>query len=575
MVDRAYDGPYHRIMSDNMGFESAFFWFNASFIFALITLISFIVSLPFTAKVIVQSFRDVHRTTWIVLIVVLVASIIACQFVPHAPWQPNGHGYVIASQILKGDALRLVELTLIHGHAWSLVLGGIHRYIFLGLLRVYDVNVVISTLGLIMAFLLTRLLSGKDLTALATTIVLAIMPIRLRLAATETMTPIVEFFMLAALLYFALWLRTQVVLMLAMGLMSLALAMQCRLEFVFFGPAMALGALLAVDAKRLLLTLRDPTTWVLLLAFLIIIAPWVIFLFLGGDERISEIPSRVGMTQLLLKNRQGLFTPIFEGAYTPVTLLLPVCMGVVALLIANRKLLGFFLLAWFVPAFLYSPFTDCVSTYIRTAGTYLYSVAFLAGSGIEWICEQFRKLRIPSWMGFIVIALIVMSSYPFCISFLLKVYMVQKEYHFLDEASLLLPEKATIVLLSEGDDKPGLLMNRRYQRFGLDSTVKRRSFISVSEAIRNKGSLVSRSDVFFYLGLPCYIVPEFRDEPRNTADESWIHPSCLAVEETFTLQPVLETKVDGDLLGLDIEKPVTDSVKIGLYRITGVRHPVP
>jgi hypothetical protein len=558
-------------------------WFHLSHLFTFAVLLLFLAGAAVTLPQVTRELAGVRRLAWVALVAIVAADVIMVRlWVPHAAWQPSEHGFAVVTQIERGlKGLERLELAMNHGHAWSIVLGGLQRVVLRGSLTVFEINHALSVAGLVVAFVLARVLSGTDRVAVLATLALAALPMRLRLSATETMNACLELFLLSAFLYLALWSRTGRRSLLPVGLAALALAMQCRLEFVLFGPVLAGALVLAVTRGRLAARLREAGTWLSLAGFLAAVAPWLIYLALSGDPRLRRTPDILPRLLGPLIESPGAFTPWTDPSWTPVAFGALVLAGQWFLARRDLPLLVFADVFCLALALLYSHQADSVSTRVRTAATCAFPFALVAGYGMDGLLALAQRVpRLPRAAGAaaaVALAGSIAASFVPCVPALTRVHACQQEYAFLEEVERILPSPATLVTLTATDHGSAFVVTRHLEE-GFADTGSQRTVKSVAQALDAPDALlaVPGPDAYWYRGLPCRIPPVRPDTiPWRPLVEGpdWVHPACLAMEKRFALVPVAEREVEGggEHLGLSPERMVTERARIGLYRIVGVR----
>lgn len=521
-----------------------------------------------------EAFDEVSRGAWIALVVLVAGYLFLLQpFVPHAVWQPNTHGAAAAAGLMNGAVPS--DMMFTHGTGWFILLHSLQRYLFLDLVTVFTTAYIVSAASLVLLFLVARRLLRSDLAALASAAILALSPARLRIAATETQSVPVEFFLLASLLAFLLYIDSRKVRFLVLGLAGTALMLQCRLEFLAFGPYLIGLLFLAVRPGALLDPLRSRAGLAAMAAFVLAMTPWIVRLAVAIDPRTGEMSGHAGDVLHALRQDVGdwrvFLHPFFDPRYGPP--LFMVLFGAGAVVLARRNPRSLVLaVAALLPMTAFSGiYSDSVSTHFRTHAVSLCWAALVAGAGLDGIAGMTRRTPVRRGLLAVLAVASVAGLLPHA-DLLDERYSSQVEFNFLLEARERLPGKSRVAIL-DGTDDPDNTLGREYQRLLLapprhQDTV---TVIGLGALLDSPPDAVDGRETFVYLGAPCYIVPRRGRDPEPPEDASWENARCVRVRNEWVLDPVIETTLPRASNGFVGDHIQGDNRPIGLYRLRGRR----
>jgi hypothetical protein len=542
-------------------------------------LATFWIALAFLTPRIFRRFRDVSPWTWLALGVLLaVQATVIKPLIPHTVFFSNNHGIDVAA--IYRDTRVFVDVQTfaeVYGNTFWATLGWVQL-----LPRpptLYDVNFAMSQVSLVAVFLLVLSLFRSQSLSLLSALMLAWLPVRLRISVSESMFISAELYLVLALLLLVLFLQTEDFAYLVLDLVAIYLLVEARVEFMLLGPLVIVALLVATRPRKLGLIFRTPLTWVTLavLAALFVPRALVVLGAMGRNQMYTMVPTYMFHFD---HGWLGPFNVFFARAYTPLVYIALFAVGTVAMAFANRRMLGFLTFSWVAMTFVFSKYYFTVSCYIRRTIPVQFLLVILAAFGAWFLLRLTAgrpRLRAAAATGLVALLAVSVLGHR---DFLGRLYTMQQEHAFLERVRAVLPPDAPVVYRADEDDayiphalNRETLLSRWYQgRFlqrdsGADQVLSIRRF--EAEADRR-----IREGAFAYLGAPCYKLQGIDRSrpraPRRGPDvPDYVDPACARLREAYVLQPVLEQPINGPSLGFEYERIQGSNRPIGLYRILG------
>ena len=345
-----------------------------------------------------ERYREVGAREWVLLGLVLASVLLLERLVLHSVWHTNGFGFAQVAAAETGELWR-DQLALPHGLVHVLWLRALTLALtpFSG--TPFHGNFLLSTSSVLVFFLLVRGASGRQapLIALAATSLFAWLPLRLRIGASVSAYPLLEFLSLTMLLGLLLFADSGKRRPFLLAMLSLLLLFHTHAEAWVIGPALALLFLVVARRSALRPLLRDPWLGGALAVTLVAGATTAALQFRSGTTSMGGY-----LEQQLVRRLQEPLSALFVGSETglrPVSALLDpqltplpfigaVLLGVAALGLAAfrdaalRPIALFLLLS---AALLYGFYTLnllTLSDHVRLAVPYAFTFAWFAGFGV-------------------------------------------------------------------------------------------------------------------------------------------------------------------------------------------------
>lgn len=209
------------------------------------------------------------------LVLVGVAHLVVVTLaVPHAVWHTNNHDFEKLPGFWTHHAFMRGTLG-IHGATPYAVYRLVAAVVPGGLELPFHLTAVLASLTLPLFGVLLWAETGRARLAVAAPVLLALVPARLRMAATLDFFVLFELLLVLALVLAEVWSRTRRAEVLVGLVVALGLAMACHLEMLLAGPLILGLHLLARDRQAFWLALGHPAAW---LAGVVALAPHLVYL---------------------------------------------------------------------------------------------------------------------------------------------------------------------------------------------------------------------------------------------------------------------------------------------------------
>jgi len=264
--------------------EETLFWF-----YALVLIINFlliVISICLGYKDIVSGFKKIKKSTWIILIIILLFGFYLRMFVA-----PHSHHIFFDEDIYLNIAQNIAN----EGKACLCNYGdtencfncisnkqpyGLSAFyaIFFFLFGVSEtiavnVSVIIATFSILLVFLVSYLIFKKEKLSVYSALVFTLIPIHIRWSVTQALGPLLVFFSLLTILLFLIYLEKRNMFILFAFFCTLAYTCQIRPESMLMA-VVAASFFIFMDNK-IFKTVRDWKFLIALALFLILILPTV------------------------------------------------------------------------------------------------------------------------------------------------------------------------------------------------------------------------------------------------------------------------------------------------------------
>lgn len=560
-------------------------WFDASGTIALVVLLGLWIGTFASARAAGPAFRDVPKAAWIALAAIVLADILLVQqLAPHTVWHSFNHGIRRVAEIR--DGLDAPDLAQLHGHGYFVLMNALYHRIAFGAVSLFSLTWFVSVASGVLAFLLAWLHTSRASVALVAAVLMAVLPLRLRVGASEDMFVVLEFYLLATLVLLSLYSRTGKARFWHLALAALFLWMQTRAEALVLAPLTVAAWVVLRDPGAVAgLVRREGRGRLAGLAVLIAASvPWVIAAFETRDHRIASTPLSLLSRPMPLGALDG---PFFDPSATPIPFLVAFIAGMVALAVRDRRLALAVVVFWAPAAWFYAHFDDSFSTWVRCGMATRSILVIVSAAGVVGAADLLVRLvrrrpvspagsRIAGVGVPVVFCLVVAASSFGAADFVTQRFTSQEEFEFLVRVREALPVPSTVAILSNDDDPPGNLLDRVYQSSFLQRTTggARVSFLSLGDLLAVGAGRSSRGPVLVYLGAPCVKIPAFdgSTEPGTVPnDASWVHPLCARIRAEFVLEPMIEVEIHRPDLSGRVDAIQGEAREIGLYKVIGRR----
>lgn len=519
-------------------------------------------------------FREVRPVTWLLLAGLVVACFVVLEpMAPHTVWHAMNHGIRRIAEMRDGGFAP--DLSIQHGSGYFLLIRVLFDDVTFRTISLFSVHYIVSVVSVVLAFLLAHVLFRSDRAALLAALMLALLPLRLRLAASDEMFIVAEAYLLLTLLLVAIHGRTGDDRFFVLALGPLFLLTQTRLEMMALGPLLAGVFLVAERPASLRPGLVRVTASVV---FVVLQIPRLAPVFGNLDPRVEKAPATLAVLT------GGLGNPFFDATWTPLALWVLFGLGCAVLLVNDRRRLVALTACWLVASLLYRGYHGSLSAYVRTgipSQPFLVLIAaYGADRAIAWVEARVvplgawpRRAIGPALAGAVAVAAVqgLVARKPV----VQAVYSTQEEYAVLERAWHALPIPSLLAYLSDADEDMPNALDRHYQQTFLQRSDGRSDVAMIGLRELLTGARQASLDVptLVYLGAPCFKIPWRPDtaETREAPDvPGWEHPLCAEVRRRFRLVPIVEGTVHRP--NLSEARDVTQGTvrTIGLYRVAGV-----
>lgn len=264
--------------------EETLFWFYS--LVLIINLLLIVISICLGYKDIISGFKKIKKSTWIILIIILLFGFYLRMFVA-----PQSHHIFFDEDIYLNIAQNIVN----EGKACLCNYGntencfncisnkqpyGISAFyaIFFFLFGVSEtvavnVSIIIATFSILLVFLVSYLLFRKEKISVYSALVFTLIPIHIRWSVTQALGPLLVFFSLLTILLFLIYLEKRKGFILFAFFCTLAYTCQIRPESMLMA-AVAASFFVFMD-NDIFKTVRDRKFLIALALFLILILPTV------------------------------------------------------------------------------------------------------------------------------------------------------------------------------------------------------------------------------------------------------------------------------------------------------------
>ncbi len=264
--------------------EETLFWFYA--LVLIINLLLIVISICFGYKDIVSGFKKIKKSTWIILIIILLFGFYLRMFVV-----PHSHHIFFDEDIYLNMAQNIVN----EGKACLCNYGNTENcfncisnkqpyglpafysifFFLFGVSETVAVNVsiIIATFSILLVFLVSYLIFKEEKLSVYSALVFTLVPIHLRWSVTQALGPLLVFFSLLTILLFLIYLEKRKGFILFAFFCTLAYACQIRPESMLMA-VVAASFFIFMD-HNIFKIVRDKKFLIALILFFILILPTV------------------------------------------------------------------------------------------------------------------------------------------------------------------------------------------------------------------------------------------------------------------------------------------------------------
>ncbi len=264
--------------------EETLFWFYA--LVLIINLLLIVISICFGYKDLVSGFKKIKKSTWIILIIILLFGFYLRMFVV-----PHSHHIFFDEDIYLNMAQNIVN----EGKACLCNYGNTENcfncisnkqpyglpafysifFFLFGVSETVAVNVsiIIATFSILLVFLVSYLIFKEEKLSVYSALVFTLVPIHLRWSVTQALGPLLIFFSLLTILLFLIYLEKRKGFILFAFFCTLAYACQIRPESMLMA-VVAASFFIFMD-HNIFKTVRDKKFLIALILFFILILPTV------------------------------------------------------------------------------------------------------------------------------------------------------------------------------------------------------------------------------------------------------------------------------------------------------------
>jgi hypothetical protein len=469
------------------------------------------------------------------LAVVALGGIAVALLSPHAPLQE-------AAEMDRATNFFFSEQPTKYGETLAALVLAVDHFVHAGVQTLFVVNAVLATLAVGATLLLTHALFREQPRTLLAGLLLALSPLFLRYAASEQVFSCLILLSGVSLAAWRFWLDVPSPLTLAISVVAAALAMQLRVEWLFFPLAHASLAWVL----RARLANRRLALVVAVLALLVLLVPQFLQLAhvlghaAGSDlHPAGLLPQKVGAAWLLgLWHWSALLVPAL--AWLAFRARRPSHAAV------TRWLLGFYAVLTVVPFVFFSgpgPFAWRMQI-VPTA--LLVPLLAAAPDGLTWLAARWRSLAVA------LLAVVTLVAHAADVRL---VTPPQTEWQFLQQTVPQLPPRA--LLIAQFGEPPGHFPSYLPWHAGFEWTERDATLPTFDASLpRSDGNHI------VYLGLWCWL----HDDVAHRAQVNGKR-GCKRLREAFTLTPLFEATLAPTAAISQFALPEPgSSYRIGFYR---------
>lgn len=390
---------------------------------------------------------------------------------------------------------------------------------------IFWTNAVLASLAVPAAAAVSLSVTGRWSHALATAVLLCILPHHLRFSASEVLFVQSITFAMWSLALFALYLRTRRLFDALIGVLALSLAMQSRPEMLILPGLLVAFAVLV-----------EPKSWRVLFAWRTLLALAVLGLLL--TPRLLELPQALHggpIPHLPEWDRYSRALALLQDRVTPWPYRVMLAVGSLWTLWRRPGLLAWVALVFFgytvsSLALFDNPQYNLRAQLLPTS----FTVLIAAGTATAWL-DLFGRRRVALAVGTALLATLAVSVTAASRGFVTELRDQQLEFAFLDRTVPQLPKRATLLTAAEVG---GWRLNA-FPEFLLQRDGKSFEQIDVRDTAHGSRPWPEPGrDLLYYQGMYCFFA--FDDEPSPDP----MTPVCRAVHDRYDLQPLFVETLD-------------------------------
>jgi hypothetical protein len=278
---------------------------------------------------------------------------------------------------------------------WQFLLALIYMASGFSLKLAFYFSSILSSLSIVLLFFLVYLLLESETAALFSALLLACLPIHLRISGSAAHEPAMFFFLIMTLFLGASFVRCGAQEILAASIFSLAWLVHTRPEGGIFIPLFFIYLELLSSGRRFW---RQPVFYILAAFLFIFTIPYVLVALYGLSVNFfySYEPAEL-IRQHVAENFRGNLLYWFENRIHPFLYTFLAVIGAAALW-QRKKMLVLFLIFWFFLAYqFYSRYPSCDFSLLRTLDSWRtalvpgFPLLILGGAGGEAVVGLFSK----------------------------------------------------------------------------------------------------------------------------------------------------------------------------------------
>src|SRR3989344_5703177 len=397
--------------------------------FLAITFIGIVSFIFFNRKEIINFFRKVPKTTWILLLgVFILALILRAAVAPatHRVYFDEDIYLDIGKEILLrgngslcnyGDSQCHEYAFMKWPNAYPTILAGSYAIFGISEAVAFNLVILLGSLSVILIFLLAYVLTENHKISLYASLIFALIPIHIMWSATTASEPVLVFFTLFAAIFLGLSIKTNAWKMHLLGVLSLAFAIQVRTEGIIL--LSIFGFMILILDKHRWKKFTEKKFIISWIIFFILITPYLMHVYHSSRTENWGASGPAFAFSYLDKNIHENSQFWFAGGYPNIEHpLLYTILGATGILLAfvlkdNKKKFAYFLVLWFFILFMLYAFFYAGSVKFGTDVRYTLSgyvpLAVLAAIGIYEL-SMIRK-KYEKYISLLIVAIILISFY--------------------------------------------------------------------------------------------------------------------------------------------------------------------
>ncbi len=548
-------------------------------VFLYVSLFSCLILIAKNMDLIKRQFKGIRRKTWfwilILVLVGLVIRILSPYFI--ITWYDEHSNIEVAKNIVTQGRSVLcsyqdynLETCTFYGdtHGFPFILSIFFLIFGVSGQVAYAVNIIFSSLSIILIFLISYIIFKKEGTSLYASVICAFLPMFIFHSSNLEVDTLAMFFLLITFLNFLLYFKTKNFEIYLASLLSLVITIQIRFELILLILLFGIFHWVMKFDFRLIKEKKYILSYLL---FLILIIPHLFHMGKNAFPTLfygKETGWAIGGHFLTLDHFLNNYSRVFEfisGWYYPALINVLILIGILYLFKQNRRLTAFILLYILIFSVMYISYYQI---YVRYWLHLLaLSILFSVG-GIYFIQKEISKRTSNKLLAFsdviILLLVVLLSSYM-----ILNLY--NPDEYFSDQgfvkSDVMYQEQEFINSIKDGVKGCYVVMHFPYF---LSATEAKGIFTLdlLGNPNMSKNILNSESCFLFFEDLYC---TNFFEETLDAAGtENLIISRCEEMHNRFHLEPFIEYNIVKSKL-CETYKCEGSKDKFILYKITGLK----